>query len=299
VVAPPRDPHAEVIQRLLHQSGVLSARTSLADWSNHGIAWTSPDEMLMTIEGEDVVIDSSTTVWWRRPGWFENAILEDDELALARDEAAIIFPGALDAAAVRWVDGPWVTTRSGNRLVQLRTAHAIGARVPDSLATNSTGAAKSFIQDGVTLAKTISTGPGLAPFVDRVEDGDMALVRSAPVLLQRVIDARADWRIVTVGESSVGWRRPRVDQSHLDWRVDDPEGSQFIQAAIPGAWAELANAIRLALGLSFSVQDWLEVDDEPWVFLEVNPQGQWLFLEHAASSVGPLLASHLGQAPSE
>ena len=48
------------------------------------------------------------------------------------------------------------------------------------------------------------------------------------------------------------------------------------------------------LGLTFSVQDWLEAGDT-WTFLEVNPQGQWLFLDAADSLVGESLAMHLAR----
>jgi hypothetical protein len=47
-----------------------------------------------------------------------------------------------------------------------------------------------------------------------------------------------------------------------------------------------------ALGLTMSVQDWLETDDGP-VFLEINPQGGWLFLDGADTAVAPALAHHL------
>jgi hypothetical protein len=44
--------------------------------------------------------------------------------------------------------------------------------------------------------------------------------------------------------------------------------------------------------LTVSVQDWLETD-RGLVFLEVNPQGTWLFLDGAEAAVAPALARHL------
>jgi len=62
--------------------------------------------------------------------------------------------------------------------------------------------------------------------------------------------------------------------------------------AVPPRLSGNATAIQDRLGLSFSVQDWLQADGV-WYFLEVNPQGQWLFLEEADQIVPQALALHL------
>jgi len=203
-----------------------------------------------------------------------------------------MLPGALEAAGVRWVDQPWSTVRAGNRLIQLQLAYSLGANPPPTVVTNSTAVAEAFVAAGPTVAKTISTGVGLAPFVDHVDMAQVSLVRSAPVTLQRAIYADADWRLVTVGSECFGWRRSRNDDSRIDWRAEDPSGTSFRPSLMNTHMTRLAMAIQNGLGLSFSVQDWLEVGDH-WLFLEVNPQGQWLFLDEARESIGLALARHL------
>ena len=78
----------------------------------------------------------------------------------------------------------------------------------------------------------------------------------------------------------------------IDWRGDDPAGLGFRPSMPNAVMAGFAIAVQNGLSLSFSVQDWLEVDEEPF-FLEVNPQGQWLFLAEANDRVGSALALHL------
>jgi glutathione synthase/RimK-type ligase-like ATP-grasp enzyme len=154
--------------------------------------------------------------------------------------------------------------------------------------------AMEFIRSGPVVAKAISSGPGLAPFVDQVGLEDAAFVANAPVMLQRAIKAEADWRLVTVGSQCIGWRRSRENDGHLDWRAEDPSGGDFQPCSVDPSHASLALSIQDGLALTFSVQDWLESDGQ-WCFLEVNPQGQWLFLRDAAERVGPTLTRHLSR----
>jgi hypothetical protein len=119
----------------------------------------------------------------------------------------------------------------------------------------------------------------------------LRLVAGCPVLLQRRVDARADLRVITVGSKVFAWSRGRDPEGPVDWRATDPAGIGF--RAIPAVpFDESAQRLSGALGLSHSTQDWLLTKDGP-VFLEVNPQGQWLFLEGADRSVVPALASLL------
>lgn len=295
LVSAPTDPHAGLVVAEIHSQGysvhVANASTLAAD----RMQWTL-DGLVLTRGSNAWVVSEQTTVWWRRPGQFEGERgLQVPERELARDECAVIFPGALMAAGPRWVDEPWSCVRAGNRLFQLRTAVRHGVSTPDSMVSNDESVALAFIREGRTLAKTISTGPGLAPFVDLVTEEMAALVNSAPVLLQRAVDAFADWRVLAVGNSVLCWSAPRALKDPVDWRRGYPDGRHFEPTPTPPVLASHALTLNRELGLTMSVQDWLLCDDG-FVFLEANPQGQWLFLRDSEVLVPPVLAAHLVEA---
>lgn len=292
VVAQRGDPHADAVEAQLGEGRASFARTSLNQWSNQTIAWSANGSLALETESGAWTVEPETTVWWRRPGWFDSEVLGPEELELARDEAAVMLPGALEAVGVRWVDCPWRTARARNRLVQLSLARRLGIDIPETLVTNSSSAASRFMASGAAVAKAISTGPGLAPFVDRVDLADMELIANAPVLLQRVIESDTDWRVVTVGSTAFCWRRPRQPGEPLDWRAEDPAGERFRHEGHNDVLERRSTTIQERLGLSFSVQDWVEVDGVLY-FLEVNAQGQWLFLDGAERVVSGALALHL------
>ena len=93
-----------------------------------------------------------------------------------------------------------------------------------------------------------------------------------------------------VGAEGWIWRRPR-EATTTDWRAIDPGGFGFELTEEPGL-LRTARRVTSALGLTMSVQDWLETRDGP-VFLESNPQGQWLFLAGSSNLVPLAVAQHL------
>src|SRR4051812_21340476 len=113
MVAQPGDPHAEAVEGYLANGRSAFARTSLNAWSGQTFEWSSDGTLTLRTQGDAIwSIGLNTTVWWRRPGWFENPALGVHELELAQDEAAVMLPGSLDAAGVRWVDQPWTAARA-------------------------------------------------------------------------------------------------------------------------------------------------------------------------------------------
>ncbi len=88
------------------------------------------------------------------------------------------------------------------------------------------------------------------------------------------------------------WRREREPDT-VDWRSIDPHGAAFSRVAeVQTSLFHAAVAITSALGLTMSVQDWLEQSDGD-SFLEVNPQGAFLFLPGARELIVPALVAHL------
>ena len=139
------------------------------------------------------------------------------------------------------------------------------------------------------VAKPLSPGQGIAPYVAEVHAGDLVEFGGLPVLLQELV-VDADLRVVVVGSRAWTWRRPRNPDA-IDWRAEDPCGTGFERASSPAVEREAID-LTGALGLTMSVQDWLETPDGI-VFLEANPQGAWTFLDRSEEVIPDALAAHL------
>lgn len=285
LVCEENDEHGLAVAEEAARRSVPTARCCVSDLR---LKTFTADPAACAVSGRS--FERGMTVWWRRSGSLPVADLERDEAELQVAEAHALFLGALLAAQPRWVDEPFVGVRARHKAHQLVVARSVGVSVPDTIITNDPAMAADFIAKGPCVTKSVSTGPGLAPFTESVTVEDLPYVAVAPVLLQRRIDAVADVRLVVSGELVHVWQRSRAP-GDLDWRSVDPAGAEFIPID-NGGW-EVAVSLTKALGLSCAVQDWVIDTDGRRVFLEVNVEGHWLFLPGARERVTPALVEHL------
>ncbi len=250
----------------------------------------SPNGVMLCQAGRPSIFDSKTSVWWFRSGSVPTADLAPDDAQLARDEGPHLLVGLLRSAGVRWFDDPAIVQVAEQKLYQLRVAKALGIATPDWTVTNSVDTASAFAKGRTVVAKALSPGVGIAPFVTTVGQSDLHQVAVLPVFLQNRVDSSADFRVVSVRSQSWVWRRIR-EETTVDWRVVDPSGKGFSRVAHDKLSSQ-ARRVQESLGLTMSVQDWLETKAGP-VFLEANPQGAWMFLETAEVEVATAFAHHL------
>ncbi len=295
ILAPRSDVHADAVGRRLDLLNTSWCRLSAEDLPTVRVRWRPEPELRIESNDGDFVVTTLSTIWWRRLGWPTTDHLKGAEKDLCWDEVNAALPGALLSLEARIVDPPQIQSLAGYKLRQLALAHGLGIPIPRSAMTNSPTAAASFDAsvDGDIVAKALSDGFGIAPFVQRVPVDQLSRVSECPVLLQEQLLADWDVRVVTVADRAFTWHRPRRSEQPVDWRAADPSGDAFRRCQN----ADLEqDAVRLAaaMDLSFTVQDWLIVDHAP-VFLEVNPQGQWLFLKDAEAVVAEALAEYLSR----
>jgi glutathione synthase/RimK-type ligase-like ATP-grasp enzyme len=238
-----------------------------------------------------VVAEPGTTVWWRRTGFVpSDPRAGNAENRLRAEEVRAQVVGGLLALGVRWVDHPETIEIAEHTLLQLTVARSVGAAIPATVVTNDRQVAAG-LTDSPLVAKSISSGIGIAPYADFADEEILAALPNAPTTLQAYVPGTSDLRVVVVGDHAFVWRRAKHAGEPFDWRMPDPSGREFVQIDAPEL-AHLAVAITRELNLSFSAQDWVETGAGP-VFLEANPVGQWLFLAGADRVVGNALANLL------
>lgn len=288
--------HSDLIEQALARRGAVTRRINCSTLRSVAVDVT-PGSWFARGHGETWRVGPSTTIWLRRLGSPNVEDLDAEESQLARDELPHVLIGGLEGVAARWIDSAAAISRAELKLFQLATADRLGLRTARSIVTNDADVAARLADEGAVIAKPLSPGQGVAPFVAEVTTRDLALVAHLPVLLQhRVADAVADLRVVVVGGSAWIWSRARDDEV-IDWRAVDPNGVGFVPFEHPQLAKEAVDLTR-ALGLTVSVQDWL-MTSAGVVFLEANPQGAWVFLDGSESVVPDALALYLHPGPSD
>ena len=244
------DLHGLVIQDRLRTFPDIECDVIEADSTaghEQGMSWsTVPRSFPPAIpsrDGERVDVANCDLLWLRRWGYPQRAARDLSERAhievINESCASTLLGTLLTRFEGTWVSDPAATRRAENKLVQLRAAAASGFKVPRTLVS----------QDPCQIRR----------FCDLLE-GQVVIkaVRATP-------------------SSQLFTLKARPEHLESDWRqnLDVPLTPIEVE---PETKRRLAHVLQF-MGLRMGVVD-LKVDDEcERVWLELNPQGQFLFVE--------------------
>jgi glutathione synthase/RimK-type ligase-like ATP-grasp enzyme len=158
------------------------------------------------------------------------------------------------------------------------------------LITNDFYAAAAFVAVGTTIGKPLrhslvergETGEVL--FTTRLESlkpGDRQAVALAPVIYQSEIPKAYDIRATVVGERVFAAAIYSQDQreTEVDWRSGTRLDLRHEPISLPKDVIEKCLALTSALDLRYGAIDLVADGDGRHWFLEINPNGQWAWIE--------------------
>ena len=249
---------------------------------------------LVTETGDRIFADEVRAVWARKlwpPRMADN--LDERFRSMCVRESAAALEGFLDALHdARWVNDINRQRDAENKQRQLRLAARAGLRVPRTLVTNNPTAARQFFAEteGQTVAKLLRpldvSMDAVKPFVytSRVREEDLANaegLRHSPMVFQELIPKAHELRVACVaGEAFAGaLDATGTSRGETDWRRAAPEECRWQKAQVPAEIAGSLQVLMSELGLVFGAVDLIRTPSGEYVFLEVNPSGEWGMLE--------------------
>jgi glutathione synthase/RimK-type ligase-like ATP-grasp enzyme len=191
------------------------------------------------------------------------------------------------------VNPPHADAAASFKINQLCLAQALGLHTPRTLVTNDPSQAKDFFaacgqhmvykllyplqwedSDGIALGvyTTLITAEALG--------AQLESVRAAPCQFQELVPKSYELRINVIGEHvwATAIYSQEADHTRIDYRYDT-EGCQHSPAVIPRALEETCLTLARRMGLRMCSIDMIVTPEGDYVFLEVNPNGQWAWIE--------------------
>ena len=177
-----------------------------------------------------------------------------------------------------WISHPEATRAAHNKLVQLRTAVRAGMRVPRTIVSQDPDRVRRFCADvgGRVIVKPVS-GAQATPVMTGLVTPELLVdddIRISPAIYQECISGSRHLRVCCFGSEL---HCALLESDSLDWRYPlDAEVSPF---TLDTTTARRVHQVVRSLGLRMGIIDMkLGPDKEP-IWFEINPQGQFLFLE--------------------
>jgi len=245
---------------------------------------------------EPIDLSRIRSVWFRRPKPVQLPNCSPEELKFAQREWQHFVKCLYQALMGRkWLNNPEQIDRAESKLGQLDAASSLGISIPKSIVTNDPTEAISFF-DGISgdvIYKQMSgyfylnrtEGRGYAIFTNIVRRQDLIdradEIRLAPCLFQEYILKSKELRITIVDKTIFATEidSQSSERSRVDWRHYDIENTPYRKVDIPATLAEKLLALLDIYSLSFGCIDMVLTPAGEYVFLELNPNGQWQWIE--------------------
>lgn len=233
------------------------------------------------------------SVWYRRVRSPALAAgMEPDVHDYCCQEAKAFIVGSVLASGLPVMSEPQRVWAAEHKLLQLRVARETGLTVPATVVTNAPEDVRAFFRAtaGRTVIKPLRSGYAevggkpRAVFTSKVEEEHLAHLEGAarcPAIYQALVAKSCDVRVTYVdGELFVAEIDSQSDPAaRIDWRRTANPDLPHRPAGLPEALERQIRTFMVHLGLGFGALDFVRTPEGAYVFLEVNPNGQWLWLE--------------------
>jgi len=255
------------------------------------------ERLTLKAGAEEVDLSEVTALWHRRLHVAGRLPREMDRQLLAASvgEARATVMGLLAALEVFRLDPEEHIRRAGHKQLQLRLARQLGLDTPRTLITNDPAAVREFAAScpAGLITKMMSSfavydagGHERVVFTNEVTPADLADLeglRLCPMTFQERVEKALELRVTVVGRrvfaASIDSQASAL-AAH-DWRRDglgliDAWETYELPREVEGALLRLMDAF----GLNYGAADFIRTPDGRHVFLEVNPSGEFFWLEH-------------------
>ena len=326
IVTEPLDVHADFVISELNKRDVPVFRFHTEDFpvgsqisiSGTGTVWSGEIRTpLRSLRLEDV-----RAAWLRRPGDpVADPALRPEIREFAVQQARSTLTALYTLIGDRWLSHPESMRAAAEKVLQMRCAAAAGLAVPDTLIGNDVGRVTGFHDGNVrsgrgTAVKSLwvrtkvsydggQRVPLTTRWPEKMDPGQVETIRLTPAVFQEYVPKHREIRAVVIGGRVFA---ASVDsQSILEARHDvRGAGTQAgyepydLPADVRSALLEMVRR----LGLRFCSADLVLTPDGRHVFLDLNPNGQWLWLELEAglplsAAMADLLAGGIPEPPAK
>ncbi len=283
----------------LHERGVPFLRINTEDYLLSWDVCFSIKESTTHVEirkdgQESLLVGCLTGAYIRQPKMPDLNMIDDDKEFAKREvgEALKSIWRAIDDNI--WLNAPRRLLLASNKPEQLTIANAIGFKVPDTYVGSSYERIKKFYEahSGEIIAKAVKHGfdfdgcKARVAATQKIDEASLATIKcyaTMPMIFQNHIEKEYDIRVIVVDSDvfATAIESQGCEETKTDWRLSDCYKIPLKQYKInlPQKIISLCLEITKKFNLRYSAIDLILGKDGAYYFLELNPNGQWAWIE--------------------
>jgi len=255
------------------------------------------DGYMDTVQSQNGIIKKSRitlsdvdTAWYLR----ENYIEDQDELPSSmetrfiQNETRQAMRAIFTTLKCRWINKQEsIDYVNSNKLYQQLIASLCGLSIPKTIVSNDPVEVQRFsdFNNGL-LAKSIGYTKldeegRLALYSERFSVEEIANSHSAinvcPLYGQKYIEKLFEHRVMVIGSRVLSCRidSQASNKTRVDWRHYDLDNVRHEYVELPNVVKDRLRSFMDMIDLRYGAIDMIETPEGNFVFLEVNPSGQW------------------------
>lgn len=240
---------------------------------------------------QEIDLSQIESVYYRRPEIPTiDCELKQDEAKFVYNELTYTLEGIYKLLRKAfWISPLYSIREAENKIYQISLAKEIGFKVPNSIITNQPIAAQYFFNrnNNDCIIKPIKSGllgetnDLKVVFTNILKTNtDFASIENCPTFLQSNIHKKADIRVTVVGNDYFPAKIHSQNSldAQIDWRKSETV-LEYSKIDLPIELRNKCEKLMNQLNLKFGAIDFIEMENNDFVFLEINPNGQWAWIE--------------------
>jgi hypothetical protein len=303
ILTQPLDEHADYVSQKLRKRGADFVRFNSAQFPSQAevslsYSLTRHTRYTLRVGEQSINLNNLKAVWYRRPKYPVPHEEISDKLSrdFVEEECKTFMSDVWNSLDCLWLPAPpFVIKRAQLKASQLKVAAALGFELPPTLFTNSPKDFLEFYRQhngnivnksaglSFSSSKAFDTFVRYTEVVSKRDVGYAHAVRYCPLIFQAYVPKRVELRITVVGQKvfAAEIHSQQTNHTRYDWRRYDRYKTPYFPHELPPEVEQRCVQLVERLGLCYGAIDMVLTPDGRYVFLEINPNGQYLWIEGA------------------
>ncbi|WP_028878818.1 MvdC/MvdD family ATP grasp protein [Terasakiella pusilla] len=297
-----KDITSDYIVRELEKRSLPYYRLNSENLPNSKVSFTPDLGWKISYNNKVLSFSDVTAAYFRRPGEISlpASVTGYDEQKYCLGEWNTVLLSAINSIENKWLNSPKAIYSAEDKPMQLFLAKEIGFYIPESLITNDAKLASGFTNGQACIAKPLKvalldeTEQEKVIFTNKLPRGQVfpdETLSLAPIILQTEIKKECDIRVTVVGDKVFATKilSQSTEETKVDWRRGEHVDLIHQACILPEEIEEKCITLTRKLNLRFGAIDLILDQQGVYWFLEINPNGQWAWIENRTQS--PLSSS--------
>jgi len=238
------------------------------------------------------------SVWFRRPvDPVPSPDLDEPSRNFVVSESRALLEGVWPCLDCLWVSRPDRVRAAERKPFQLKTAIELGFKIPPTIitslpetVTNFSDSHQEIIYKPMSSARILDKDSAKSIFttrIDSLQPNDLVGLAFAPCLFQEHVEKECDIRVTVIGKLclTVAIHSQGNADSKVDWRRVGAQELHHEVHRLPEDIEKKCLSLVRILGLEFGAIDFILTKTGEYIFLEINPNGQWAWIQQLCPGI--------------